>query len=163
VIYYAISDSGYKVDIRALFAETLKALTGQDVILRFEESPSKGAYGSLIKDPAGHLVVFISEAAPLETQYELLLHEAAHIVLGHAAHIAPSNLASVPPQSVINPFRGQPGTEYQAAEDAAHALQAEWSTYAQNNAWKVIQDDWKYSGMNLIALKLKCLQTLKGK
>lgn len=155
-----ISDTGHEVNLPALFADTMRNLTGQNPVIKFEPSPSKGAFGSVTRDLAGVLTVYIHPNLDLNSIFEVFLHEAAHVKL-HAPAIAKSNLPTMAADTYTNTARTD--AHYQADESAADQLRAAWLDYANKNAWRIPDNDYRLSNMHPVIYKLMILKTYRSK
>jgi hypothetical protein len=137
---------GYSVDLDKLFRDTLQALTGRsDIELRFEAPPSRGALASVARDLDNHLVVWVSDRLPLNAQYQLLLHEAAHVRL-HAAQLPRSTAAAIPAGHLVNVARESRQPDYLREEGEADRLRDTWLAYADRHAWRALDNDITLSG-----------------
>lgn len=106
-----------------------KRLTGKTVFVRRMMPARSGTSGQVCKDSRGVWYVDIDPDLTGEKLAYVLLHECAHVVLGHitepndqAAHGAPG---SIPPPK-LNRFQE---AAYQARERAADAKAAEWQAW----------------------------------
>lgn len=125
-------------EVYTLFGEVLQRLAGNrgPITLHFSRSPSVGAVGSVTKDLAGVLHVYVDPSMSLDAIFEVFLHEAAHVVL-HADEIAHSAVHAQPAQTYTNQARA--AGNYQADETAADKLKAAWLNYANKNAWRAAE------------------------
>lgn len=125
-------------EIYNLFGEVLQRLAGNrgPITLHFSRSPAAGAIGSVTKDLAGGLHVYVDPSMSLDAIFEVFLHEAAHVVL-HAGAIAQSAVHTQPAQTFTNQARA--AGNYQADETAADTLKATWLNYANKNAWRAVE------------------------
>ena len=134
---------GYEIDLDALFMDALASLTGRnDVELRFTDPPSRGALASLARDMDGRLIVWISDRLPLNAQYDLFLHEAAHVVK-HSHKIPRSQAAAVPAGHLVNVARESKQPDYMADEGEADRLRDEWRAWV---GMRTIQFDTTLEG-----------------
>lgn len=74
---------------RERFEQTAEALTDRRVLLRFREPPTHEAAGEAYRaaDAPGLAMIDISPRLDIEAAYRALLHEAAHIALGHVDRV----------------------------------------------------------------------------
>lgn len=154
-----ISDTGHEVNLPALFSDVMRNLTGQQPTLKFEPSPSRGAFGSVTRNQAGGLIVYIEPTMSLDAIFETFLHEAAHVKL-HAQAITPSKLPTMTAGTYTNTARNN--ANYQADESAADQLRAAWLDYANKNAWRIPDGDHRYQAMHPVIYKLMILRTYRS-
>jgi hypothetical protein len=146
---------------RKLFEETACKLAGRAVQIRFRQPFGAEAWGETYQDPFGRVVIDIRPSLPLEKQFNILLHEVAHIKAGHAELVGPTPYASLPSGSCV-PTR--PATK--AEEATMRSLEGEAESLADKlGAWASRHVEERNLGEkdadDLIIAKLVSLQYYK--
>jgi hypothetical protein len=119
------------IDLRAEMEAAAEHLTGDVILLRFRQPPTRGAQGECYKVEDGLVCIDIFPALGIAKTYELFLHETAHAKL-HVKHVieTPDHLTysgaiaeTIPPAAIQSILKER--------EAQAEAQAARWDVWAE--------------------------------
>jgi Zn-dependent peptidase ImmA (M78 family) len=121
-------------DINRLTTIMANHLADQAVKIRWREPAAEGAGGQTYRTPGG-VVIDINDAMDLDTKFHTLLHELAHVRLGHYrdADLVSSNL---PSGSIKRNDAQLKAWKNDTREQQADQLARAWAVYAERVAWQ---------------------------
>lgn len=124
-------------DIDALIQRAANHLAGEPVIIRWRDPAAEGALGQAHKTATGAAVVDIANLTSVETTFRVLLHELAHIRLGHAVY---TGAVTKPPASIPRNEPRRAAWRVDTRETAANELAARWLAYAEKQGGQILNN-----------------------
>lgn len=128
-------------DFDKLVQQVASYLGGQAVQIRWQNPVGEHAAAQVYRTPEGKVVVDIGRFVSITTTYQVLLHELAHVHLGHAQLATPGDDYKQRSQSVKQTPEQRDAWRASEPEADANKLASEWFEYARVHAWQFVRFD----------------------